>query len=347
MNFLIVGAGISGTSLAFHLLNKKHQITIIDSGINNSSAIAAGMINPMTFRRMIHSWKSNELLAYCSSFYREIENLTSKKVLINRQIRRVFASTEEKNLWLQKQQEDQYKSCLQPLSQESFKNEEHILVDHGSGVVNTIGYVDVKTFLEATHLYLTEKIFFIKSKFDFNLFDPITRIYKDQKFDYVIFAEGYQGVQNPFFNYLPLNTTKGELLTAAIPGLDKNEIINRKCFVLPLADGTFKIGATFQWHTQNLSLTESAKEELTEKYNQLMKVPMEILSQEAGIRPTVIDRRPLIGEHPNYGGLYFFNGMGTKGYMLAPFFAKQLIDNILYLKPLDNEVNLTRFNPKT
>lgn len=347
MNFLIVGAGVSGTSLAFHLLNKKHHITIIDSGINNSSAIAAGMINPMTFRRMIHSWKSNELLAYCASFYREIEKLTFKKVLFKRQIRRVFASIEEKSLWLQKQQEDLYKSYLQPLSHESFKNEEHIFLNHGSGVVNTIGYVDVKTFLDATHLYLQEKILFINSIFDFNLFDPTKRVYKEKKFDYVIFAEGYQGIQNPFFNYLPLNTTKGELLTVAIPGLDKNEIINRKCFVLPLADGTFKIGATFQWHTQNLSVTQSAKEELTEKYNQLVKVPMKLLSQEAGIRPTVIDRRPLIGEHPKYMGLYFFNGMGTKGYMLAPFFAKQLVDNILYRKPLDNEVNITRFDPKT
>jgi glycine/D-amino acid oxidase-like deaminating enzyme len=69
----------------------------------------------------------------------------------------------------------------------------------------------------------------------------------------------------------------------------------------------------------------------------------QILEQKAGVRPTVLDRRPLMGEHPAYQGVYIFNGLGTKGYMMAPTLASELADFMLEQKPLDPETDIRRF----
>jgi len=55
--FLIVGAGLAGTSLAHELQSAGHQVTLLDKGENHATAIAAGMVNPMVFRRMNKSWR--------------------------------------------------------------------------------------------------------------------------------------------------------------------------------------------------------------------------------------------------------------------------------------------------
>ena len=75
----------------------------------------------------------------------------------------------------------------------------------------------------------------------------------------------------------------------------------------------------------------------------MLKVPFEITNQQAGIRPTVNDRRPLIGLHPEHPQLAVFNGMGTKGVMLAPFFADQFANFLESATPIDKEVDIARF----
>ena len=166
------------------------------------------------------------------------------------------------------------------------------------------------------------------------------------KYDKIIFAEGYRGTNNPYFGYLPLDPTKGEVLTLAIKGLDQSEIVNRKCFVLPTDDGFFKLGATFTWKTTDFSLTEGAKEELLSQYADLVDKNYELIDHEAGVRPTVSDRRPLIGEHPEHKGIYIFNGMGTKGYMIAPYFSRHFAEHLVDGTELLDEVNITRFKKR-
>lgn len=70
---LIVGAGISGIAIAKHFIDRGHSITLIDSGVNRSSIIAAGMINPIVFRRMTKSWRVDEFLPYLERFYIQFE----------------------------------------------------------------------------------------------------------------------------------------------------------------------------------------------------------------------------------------------------------------------------------
>jgi flavin-dependent dehydrogenase len=67
---LIVGGGLAGTTLAHQFLNHGCDVTILDKGENHATAIAAGMVNPMVFRRMNKSWRLDEFIFEAQKFYR-------------------------------------------------------------------------------------------------------------------------------------------------------------------------------------------------------------------------------------------------------------------------------------
>lgn len=345
MKVLIVGGGVSGICLTHQLLSEGHQVSIIDSGKNFSSVIAAGMINPMVFRKMVKTWRGDDLIPYLIPFYKSMEKKVGARFFFSRKIRRVFATEVERKLWITQTQNPDYKEYIASID-DTPQQPDYVKGDFGSGWVKSPGYVDARRFMEANHSFFkTHKLIHYEA-FDFNSFNPKEGRYKKEVYDKVVFAEGYKGKENPFFGYLPLQQTKGEVLTIQSKEIHRTEILNRKCFVLPTEDGLFRLGATFKWDTDNPEPTNAAKEQLLEQYNLLSKADVEIIDQEGGIRPTVTDRRPLIGVHPTYSNCYIFNGMGTKGYMIAPYFSAHFTDYLTKKVTLDPEVDIQRFYKK-
>ena len=74
-----------------------------------------------------------------------------------------------------------------------------------------------------------------------------------------------------------------------------------------------------------------------------LKIPFTITEHFCSIRPATLERRPFVGFHPLHPNIGILNGMGTKGCSLAPFFARQLVDNICYNNPINREVDIKRF----
>ena len=98
--------------------------------------------------------------------------------------------------------------------------------------------------------------------------------------------------------------------------------------------------------------TEKGKEWLLTKLKKLLHHPFEVVEHRAAIRPTVQDRRPLLGVHPKHKQLYVFNGLGTRGVLMGPLLADWLFQFMEYQKDLPSEVAIDRFetyfsNPKT
>lgn len=342
---LIVGGGLSGICVAHQLVDRGINFVMIDQGINESSAIAAGMINPMVFRKMVKTWKGDTLIPYLTSFYHKVEEKVEEQFFFARKIRRVFSTEDEFNYWKERLEDEEYNDYIYDF--EAAKPvPSYVINKHGNGWVKSPGYIDANRFMKSNHDYFLARGELQIENFNYQDLDAVKKTYKGQSFSQIIFAEGFRGKYNPFFGFLPLQQTKGEVLTVRSEEFKKDEILNRKCFVLPLEGGDFKLGATFSWDKTDTAPTEEAKEELLAQYDQLSTASFKIVSQEGGIRPTVVDRRPLIGEHPERKGLYVFNGMGTKGYMLAPYFSGHLVDHIFNETKLDDQVNIQRFYKK-
>lgn len=346
---LIVGGGIAGLSLAFQFDKRNMAFIIIDSGINHSSKIAAGIINPVVFRRMALSWRVADFLPEAKSFYASLGHKFSKTFLNPIPIRRAFAHQQEVDLWKSKEQEESHQEYLEKM--ENTKQDiDYMKHPFGTGIVKESYWVDTKSLLDAWHQDLQQENKLIYHSFDYEKLDLNQGTYTTSDlstaFEKVIFCEGYHGLENPFFNYLPLQATKGEMLTVTSEYLPENESLNYKCFILPVGNKNFKIGATYKWNNPNVDLTEEAKIELEGHAKNLICSKFNVINQEAGVRPTVLDRRPLIGQHPNFSDLYIYNGLGAKGYLITPKLSEEFVAYLFDGEALDNELDIKRYEYK-
>lgn len=338
---LIAGGGLAGVCIAYQLFENNVPFLLIDQGKNYSSSIAAGLINPMVFRRMLKSWKVDEFLPFAIDFYHKIGKFSNERYFHFLPMRRGFAHQQETDLWTSRQDLDEYSSFLTKVTQEDKENTT-IINRYGTGVVKQSGYVDTKLFLETSYSFFKTNNSLLESSYQYSEFDLTTNSFRGEKYAKIIFCEGYHGIENPWFNYLPLQPTKGQTLKIKSTFLNNDEILNRKCFILPLGNNEFKVGATYEWDSIDLSITEEGLNSLKENIDQLIDKEFQIIHQEAGIRPTVKDRRPLLGKHPEHKDVYIFNGLGTKGYLMAPLLAKELYQFIFEGKELDKEIDIKR-----
>jgi glycine/D-amino acid oxidase-like deaminating enzyme len=113
---------------------------------------------------------------------------------------------------------------------------------------------------------------------------------------------------------------------------------------MPIGNGQYKVGATYSWDDLNCETTDSAQRELLGKLRNIISIHPDVVSQKAGIRPTMHDRKPVIGLLPDNPQIGIFNGLGSKGVLLGPYFAKQfasfLTGNSTYIHP---EADINRY----
>ena len=102
----------------------------------------------------------------------------------------------------------------------------------------------------------------------------------------------------------------------------------------------FRVGSTYAWKFENNLPTQEAKEYLIAELKQMIKIPFEVVAHEAAIRPTVQGRRPFLGVHGKHKQVGIFNGLGTKGVLLAPYFANHLSGFFAGENELMEEVNV-------
>ncbi|MES2592913.1 MAG: FAD-binding oxidoreductase [Bacteroidota bacterium] len=351
VNYIIVGQGLAGTILAHTLLKQNKSVLIIDAaGYSNTSKIAAGLYNPLVFKRLVKSWLADDLIPFMDDFYRDAEKLLNEKFYFKKQIVKLFAEEQEKVLWLKKSTEEVGKYLSKTIADDFLMDIIHNPL--GSSEVINSGNLNTAAFLDAFRNYFKTNNQLLEEKFEYDQLsiteDSVS--YKNFTADKLIFCEGYKSLDNPYFKWLPFKLTKGEILIVKIPLLSGKEtdysekVINKGVFILPLGNDTYKVGATYEWEDLTEQPTEKGKAYLIDKLEKVLKVPFEIIGHQAGIRPTVNDRRPLIGIHPAHKSLGIFNGMGTKGVMLAPYFAKHFVDFLENNMPLEKEVDIARFN---
>jgi len=343
-DYIIVGQGIAGTVLAYSLLKKGRSVTVIDDPtLSSCSRISAGNINPIVFKRLVKSWMADTVLPFATAFYRDAEKLFATELFLEKQVVKLFTEEQEKTFWKKKCAEGT--AYVSDIFLDEFHNNE---LDNsmGAGVVNNAANVMVNEFIELTTIHLRKLKAVFPGTFDFQKLEIIDGEikYNDLSAKRIIFCEGWKVMQNPYFSYLPLRPAKGEMLVVRIADLElEDKIVHKGIFILPLGNNLFKVGATYDWEELNDVPTEKAKEQLIEKVKKVLKVPFEVDGHLAGVRPAVEDRRPLIGMHPEHKSLGIFNGMGTKGVMLAPYFADQFIEHMENNAPLDHEVDIRRY----
>jgi len=346
IDYLIVGCGLAGISFSEIALRNNKSILVIDDNSQVSSRVAGGLYNPVILKRFSEVWKAEEQLNLMEDFYNKIELELKIKVNFKLPILRKFFSIEEQNNWFAASD----KPLLAPFLSTKliFNKFSGIDSPYDYGEVLHTGYVDTALLLDKYHEYLIENNYLLKESFDYSklIINDDFLEYKNYKAKNIIFAEGFGLHANPFFQDLPLDGTKGELFVIKAPELNLDVIVNTSVFILPMGNGFFKVGATYNWKDKTDLPTEEGKKELVERIKEIINCDFEIVSHFGGVRPTVRDRRPIIGTHNKYTSLHILNGLGTRGVMLGPAMAKDLFYYIENKTALDPVIDIERFYKK-
>lgn len=346
VDFLIIGQGLAGSLLAYFLEKAGASIHVIDpDGEGSASRRAAGLINPVTGRYFVKSWRVDELLPFARETYRALEQELGASFYHERSILRALGSAKEENDWLARAGDAGYQAYMGDHANKA-ELEQLLYPTLAYGQTLQSAQLDVSVFLDFFQKQLSRKNCLSKKYFDYSNLN-ITEsgvIYEDIQASRIVFCEGYAAVKNPFFNYLPFRGDKGEVLIVDIPGAGFERIVKQNnTFLAPLGNDRYWVGATYAWTFADDQPTEQARAELLERLQSVVKLPFKIIDQWAAIRPTVKDRRPFLGQHSAFSALWIFNGLGTKGSSLAPFWAKHLSEVLLEGKLLEEEVDIRRF----
>ena len=344
IDFIIVGQGLAGSLLAYHLLKQDQRIMIFGHrSSNTSSEVAAGIFNPITGKNNVLTWKAHQLFPYLHNFYVKLETELKANFFHPIPMYKPFTSSAEINDWMGKSTMDNYQFFIHTIYQKSKYTD--ILNDFPGGIeLKQTGYVNTNTLLDELKKFFIKNQVYRESYFDSNsliLYDEKVS-YKDLNAKKVIFCEGPEAINNKYFNWLPFALVKGELLDVEFNN-KIDVLINKDIFILPITDKTCKVGATYDRKNLNNKVTSKGKKILEDKLQKLVKISYNVTGQKAGIRPASKDRRPYLGFHPTIKTLAIFNGLGSKGVSLAPFFANKMTRYLVFNEEIDREVNIFRY----
>ncbi|WP_298478036.1 FAD-binding oxidoreductase [uncultured Maribacter sp.] len=346
VDYLVVGLGLAGISFCEQLQKNNRTFKVVSNNSQTSSIVAGGLYNPVILKRFTLAWNAKEQLELAKPFYAALEKKLQVKLDYKVPVYRKFASIEEQNLWF----EAADKIALQPfLSTKIIKNTNNAIeAPFGFGEVLNTGRIDTNTLVKKYAEYLEGLELLEKEVFSFtDLKHTIEGVhYKSIKAKKIVFATGYGLKSNPYFNYLPLNGTKGELLTISAPQLKEENVIKSSVFTIPMGKSLYRVGATYKWKDKTNAPTIEAKEELLKKLDTFLKCSYHVIDHKAGIRPTVADRRPLLGRHPEHNNMFVLNGFGSRGVMIAPYASKVLLNHIEHNASLPKEIDISRFTKK-
>lgn len=343
VDYIIVGLGLAGINFCEVLIRNNKSFLVIDNASQQSSVVAGGLYNPVVLKRFTEVWKANEQLEMAIPAYNRLENLLNSTLDHKIPVRRLFNSVEEQNNWTVASDKP---NLSQYLSTKFITNEnQHIKAGFGFGEVLETGRIDTSKLVSNFKQYLQNSNQFIEESFNHDALKGFEEYiqYENIQASHIVFAEGFGVKQNPFFNHLPLNGTKGELLIINAPDLKIDYVLKSSVFLIPLGEDLYTVGATYEWEDKTNNTTQKGKEELIGKLNTFLKCDYEVVKQVAGIRPTVIDRRPLVGRHGKHKNMYVLNGLGTRGVMIAPYIAQKLYEFIENSIPLEKEIDINRF----
>jgi glycine/D-amino acid oxidase-like deaminating enzyme len=343
-DYFIVGQGLAGSILAYKLVKHDRKVLVFDDPVcPKSSTVAAGIFNPFTGRKLVRTWLAEHLFPFLLEFYKNLETELSVRFLYDLPMYRPFLSVKEQNEWNARLFEDRYSQFIDRIlnPQEALPQ---VVNPLGGMMLKRSGYVDTKALINSIFEFLKQKNAFRSEQFSYKELQ-ISKDHVQYHGDTarkIIFCEGPSLTNNSFFNWLPLKPVKGEILEIELQE-PLECIVNRGVFILPVTHRHCRVGSTFDNNDLSWKVTDKAKTQLLQKLDNLIRVPYRVIGHIAGVRPASLDRRPFIGLHPEYEPLGIFNGLGTKGVSLAPYFAKSFLEYLEEGKPLIKEVAISRY----
>ena len=324
----IVGGGLAGCMMAWALRAHGREVLLLDRGDEvTASRVAAGIINPVTGPKLTKSWRFEQLWTAALDFYNAIQEKTGRQMFRQMPLIRLLSSAREAGQWEKRLRSPGYAQCL---SADPLEPGRHLKEQYGVLTFERSGYLDIREFITLTRELLGDNWHH-------------RELLEADSGGITLFCEGFSGVANPLFEWVPFKPAKGEVLTLHVAGLDQDRIVNcGGVWLLPVGDSQFRCGATYDWGCSDSTPTPEGRKLIEKRLGRFLQLPYEVIDHQAAVRPVVRKSRLLCGMHPAHDRVGFFNGLGSKGVLNAPFFARNFADYLCGRGAIDPEVDLCR-----
>lgn len=346
VDIFIVGQGLAGSLLAWELLHLGAKIRILDSRLEHAAyPVAAGILNPITGKRIVKSWKADQLIPEARAAYRTLGKAFGKTFFEEKPILRLFKDAEEEKLWEEKKQDPEYQRWLGERFPPGHFGK-HIQDAQGSFSILGGGWLAVKELVETLHDYLEKRGCLLREALhygDISLKENPDRIHwKDFQAKRIVFCEGFRGAENPWFRWLDYRLSKGEVLDVETTNQFPDYILNKGKWILPTGLGTARVGATYSWDSMESGPSLTGMAELVREIQEINPGNFPVHAHRSGIRPGTNDSKPYVGWHPLEPRLAILNGFGSKGSLYGPATARELAAHLVHGKPISPEWNIER-----
>lgn len=342
IDVLIVGQGLAGSLLAWELIQQGLRVLVIDNGTMNASQVAAGLINPVTGQRLVKQAGIEFLLPTALTCYQQLANRFRQPFFKPLPMLRILKNPLEQQSAQKRLLQADYQGFLSDVQNAS----NAIAAPYGVLLQNQTGYLNTNALLTQIKRFLIENASYRQDVFDYDevCIQP-SLSWRNIQPKHLVFCEGRHAVQNPWFGSLPFQLAKGEILHCHSQGIQQQHILNYGHWLIPNGEHQFKLGASFESGKTDTQATMQAEQTLLQSLSKVLPdlQPISVLDQQVGIRPTTLDKQPLIGSHPRFANLHIFNGFGAKGSLLIPWYARQFAQYLLQNSTLPVNANINRY----
>ncbi len=329
MSVLIIGQGLAGTALAWRLWERGVPFLVVDRHeVGTCSKIAAGLLTPITGMRMTLDENFGAWLLEAMKFYRAKERLLGVKVLHSGRYVRLFKNDDEPAKWAKRVQQAEVQPFVRgdaKVDESSFANERGGFELNHAGWLDTAGYLEAsRVFFERLGCWMSGEV--LPDEAEVRA-DGVS--WRGREFSYVSLCSGWEAGRHPWFDWVPFQPARGTILSVRADVGDERRIIHGGCWVQPRGDGTLRVGSTYELKFDDPNGFDEAKlTDLRATMRRLIKVPTEITAERAAVRPIIARQRSLIGRHPAKDRVLFMNGLGSKGALRSPHFARRLVAHV-------------------
>ena len=308
-----------------------------------ASRIAAGLITPVTGRRMSETHRYEECHRHAAAFYRRIERELNCQLLDEKPAIRRFMNEGEHTIFEQKLSSSG--SRFAPIKDEAGKV---IGIE-----MRDAARLNVPLFLDQTRQYFSSLGQYLQAELnpDKDIFIDKSGVYValvDVRSSTVVYCQGHQAIRNRWFPQIPDGAVKGEILRVQLSNYKEDRVIHKGIWLVPdmrevmdsLADGrvSFLIGATYDRTTLNNEPTAAGRKEILEGLKQITAETPVVIDHVAAVRAGMKRRKPVVGRHPGNDRVFVVNGLGSRGALLAPVTA-QALNDLMSGEPINRDLH--------
>lgn len=345
---LIIGQGLAGSLLAWELARLGADIRVAsDPAGGGAWQAAAGLISPITGRRLALADGAGEYFPAAQELYDELERSLGRRFLHRLPIQRLLFDPEQVASWQKRRSLVAYRGWFDEpgLSVDALRALlrqrplESITLRH-------TGWLDLPALIRAIRQWLEVRGALIPRRIDPARIEvrPEGVHCEGRRFERVLFCEGLDARTNPWLDRrLRFEPVSGDVLEIQsekeIPPAWSGRIVNWGSWLIPLGNGRFRAGATHRRMDEPAAGLSGGKREVEKAVQSLLDLSFTTTAHRWGIRPILAQRLPCVQTLPGQPRIGLFNGLGSRGTLLAPYWARALARHLILGEALPEAVN--------